>query len=149
MVTTSAQETKNVGKKIADSLTLSAGRGERGAQVLCIYGNLGAGKTTLVQGIAEGLGITSRLLSPTFIIVRRYQIPKQNRFLYHIDLYRVKDVREMNALALHEMMSESGSVVIIEWAERLGDNVPLERTDIRLSQGKGENGRNIEVSYGK
>lgn len=100
--------------------------------VFCLYGNLGSGKTTFTQGFAKGLGIHARLLSPTFIIVRRYDIPSTEIFLYHIDLYRLKNSADMEELGLSEIFADSGSITVIEWAEKLGDGIPVPRTDINF-----------------
>ena len=82
--------------------------------------------------MAKGLGITNRLLSPTFIIVRRYTT-KRNSLLYHIDLYRLSSVDDINALGFSEMVTDPEAFIIIEWAERLGRLLPANRTDIRFS----------------
>jgi len=104
----------------------------RGGAILCLYGQLGAGKTTFTQGFARGLGITTRLLSPTFIIVRRYQIPKNNFFLNHVDLYRLQTLPEMEGIGLPEIFSDCASYTVIEWAERLGELLPKNRIDVHF-----------------
>jgi tRNA threonylcarbamoyladenosine biosynthesis protein TsaE len=106
---------------------------------ICLWGELGSGKTTFVQGLARGLGIPSRLLSPTFIIVRRYEIPQTKNFLYHVDLYRIKGPEDIVSLGFADMTHEPGSLTVIEWPERLGTLLPEHRIDIRftvLSDGK-------------
>ena|SRR5690348_17297724 len=125
IITKSAQETANVGRDLALYLI---GRGDV-PRLLCLHGNLGAGKTTFTQGFARGLGITSRLLSPTFIIVRRYDIPGEENQLYHIDLYRLNTPGQMDELGLEEIFSDPSAYVIIEWAERLKE-LPKKRIDI-------------------
>jgi len=134
-ITKSPAETTALGTKLANSLVTRArrDRGDTEPHVVCLYGELGSGKTTFVQGFAKGLGITSRLLSPTFIIVRRYEVPVSFTFLYHIDLYRVKTQKELTDLGLPEILSDSLSCTLIEWAERLGDILPKRRTDIHFS----------------
>ncbi len=117
-----------MGEKLAQYLV----KGE-GAHVLCLYGQLGAGKTTFTQGFARGLGITTRLLSPTFIIVRRYQIPTNNFFLNHVDLYRLQTVLEMEGIGLAEIFADCASYTVIEWAERLGELLPKNRIDIHFT----------------
>jgi len=129
-ITKSANETAGVGEEIGNTL--------KPPLILCLYGELGSGKTTLVQGFAKGLGITTRLLSPTFIIVRRYQIPDSSGFLYHLDLYRV-EAEELEELGLSDILSDLSSIVVIEWAEKLGSWLPKRRIDIKftvLSDGK-------------
>ncbi|KKU80886.1 tRNA (adenosine(37)-N6)-threonylcarbamoyltransferase complex ATPase subunit type 1 TsaE [Candidatus Gottesmanbacteria bacterium RIFCSPHIGHO2_01_FULL_46_14] len=108
------------------------GNNLKSPRVLCFYGELGTGKTTFVQGFAKGLGITSRLLSPTFIIVRRYNIPDSAGFLYHLDLYRVEE-KDLAELGVSDMLSDPDSIVVIEWAEKLGNWLPKDRVDITFS----------------
>lgn len=114
--------------------SVMTGGGVSGASsIFCLYGNLGSGKTTFTQGFARGLGITNRLLSPTFIIVRRYRIPKTTGFLYHLDLYRLQSVSEMKDLGIDEIFKDRDSCVVIEWAEKLGSMKPGSRTDLSFS----------------
>ncbi len=124
IITQNAQETSALGEKFAQYI-------ESGAvpPVFCLYGNLGSGKTTFTQGIARGLGITSRLLSPTFIIVRRYDLVKHYKALYHIDLYRLNSVDDMEELGLSEIFIDPAAYVVIEWAEKLPE-LPQKRLDI-------------------
>lgn len=129
-ITALAQETAEIGKRYGHLLMRRKGR--PGPVILCLYGDLGSGKTTFTQGFAQGLGITTRLLSPTFIIVRRYEIPSTEKFLYHIDLYRLKNADEMEELGLTEIFTDPTAVVVIEWADRLGDTMPGRREDIHF-----------------
>jgi tRNA threonylcarbamoyladenosine biosynthesis protein TsaE len=129
--TETASKTAEVGQNLA--LELAWRRQRRvGTRILCLYGDLGSGKTTFVQGFARGLGIKGRLLSPTFIIVRRYQIPLKNDFLFHIDLYRVSIPEQMKNLGFSEIFSNPYTYILIEWAEKL-ENVPKKRIDIHFS----------------
>jgi tRNA threonylcarbamoyladenosine biosynthesis protein TsaE len=104
-----------------------------GLHILCLYGQLGSGKTTFTQGFARGLGITSRLLSPTFIIVRRYQIPKKEMYLYHVDLYRLHSEPEMEGIGIPEIFADPASYTVVEWADRLGELIPQKRIDIHFT----------------
>lgn len=122
IITKNARETAKVGERLV---------GER-SPLVCLYGDLGSGKTTFTQGFARGLGINTRLLSPTYIIVRRYELPKK-LFFFHVDLYRVKSEHEIEGLGLLEILNDPDASIIIEWADRLGDLLPKERTDIRFS----------------
>lgn len=101
--------------------------------ILCLYGDLGSGKTTFTQGFAKGLGVTARLLSPTFIIVRRYQFGQPMNYLYHLDLYRMNTIHEIQNLGFSEIIRETGSFVLIEWAERLGTLLPERRIDVSFA----------------
>lgn len=100
--------------------------------MVCLWGDLGSGKTTFVQGMARGLGIQPRLLSPTFIIVRHYRVPITETSMYHLDLYRFSGTGSVNDIGLSDMIHEPGSIVIIEWPERLGTLLPLSRVDVRF-----------------
>lgn len=106
--------------------------------MIALYGELGSGKTTFVQGLAKGLGVKQRIISPTFIIIRTYKLKSQNsnrktttqnsKLFYHIDLYRI--VNDIKGLGLEEILENPQNVVAIEWAERLGDLLPKERWDL-------------------
>ena len=129
-ITQNAQDSAKLGENVAAYLVRQPA-GEA-PHVICLYGELGSGKTTFVQGFARGLGITSRLLSPTFIIVRRYEPPRRFSFLYHLDLYRLASKSDTEGLGLPEIFADQSSLVLIEWAEKLGDLLPEKRIDIHF-----------------
>ena len=130
-VTQSAAQTQKLGEKFGNSF-LRGVEGRELPRVVCLWGELGSGKTTFTQGFAKGLGITSRLLSPTFIIVRRHDIPNTSRVLYHLDLYRVTSSEDVPAIGFADMIHEPESLVVVEWPERLGTLLPERRIDIRF-----------------
>ena len=115
-------------RKIAEDLARNLGN----YNIVCLYGELGAGKTTFVSGFARGLGINRRILSPTFVIVRQYQIPKNSGILFHIDLYRLQNSREIEDLGIAELLGDLGNVVIVEWAEKLESLLPKERIEVKF-----------------
>lgn len=135
--TTNPGETARLGQELGDYLrqTIKGKRkkGSGSAVIICLYGDLGSGKTTFAQGFAKGLGITTRLLSPTFIIVRRYSLIERGGFLYHLDLYRLESIKGLRELGLSEILTDKDSIVLIEWADKLGDLLPKERIDVRFS----------------
>lgn len=143
--TKNAEETQKLGEKLAHYLT------QKGSallpHVVCLYGDLGMGKTTFVQGFAKGLGITSRLLSPTFIIVRRQHVSHIDRFFFHLDLYRVSSEQSIQELGIQEIFNDEKNIVIVEWAERLGSLLPEKRIDIHFCSGDSESERRIEITY--
>lgn len=106
--------------------------------LLVLDGPLGAGKTSFVQGLAQGLGITGIVNSPTFNIVKEYngRLP-----LYHFDLYRLEDGEELWELGLDEYLN-SGGVCALEWGERAQGLLPNERLHIRL-ENRGESMRSL------
>ena len=142
--TKSAKETKKFGKKIANNL--------KGGEILALVGDLGSGKTTFVKGLAKGLGINQRIVSPTFIIMRKYDIKLQNsktpklQDLYHIDLYRLETniEREMKNFGTDEIFSDSENIVVIEWAEKGKNAIPKEAIWIKF-ENLGGNKRKIRI----
>jgi tRNA threonylcarbamoyladenosine biosynthesis protein TsaE len=138
-ITENAAETQEFGRELGHSYLKNLEEGEQFApRVLCLYGPLGSGKTTFIQGFAKGVGIRSRLLSPTFIIVRRYRVPKFISFLFHIDLYRVKEKSSLFGLGISEILFDDHSISLIEWAERLNDLLPERRLDVYCELLEGE-----------
>ena len=134
LCTKSAKETQNVSKDLAQSLIDQVDRGVTSLPLIyCLSGDLGSGKTTFAQGFARGLGITTRLLSPTFIIVRRYKIPHTAYWFYHLDLYRIEHEKELETLGIQEILYNPHNIVAIEWAEKLGSLMPEHRIDIEFS----------------
>ena len=133
MTTRSEDETAAVGRELAATL--------RAGDVLLLYGDLGAGKTAFVRGLAEGLGVSrDEVSSPTFTLIQEYRGGRLT--LFHVDLYRIEDPREFDELGLEEM-AEDG-VMAIEWAERL-PGPP--RNAVRISlEHAGENERRIAIS---
>ena len=113
-LTKSAQETKKLGRKLGSSL--------KGGEIIALVGELGSGKTTFVQGLARGLGIKTRIISPTFILLRKYST--QN--FYHVDLYRLEEnlEDEVRNLGLEDVWNNKNNVVVIEWAEKIKDMLP-------------------------
>jgi tRNA threonylcarbamoyladenosine biosynthesis protein TsaE len=130
-ITKSPAETAEIGAAFANTVTSAWKSGNPDVPSLFfLYGDLGSGKTTFSQGFAGRLGITSRLLSPTFIIVRRYNLSDDTRYLYHLDLYRTHTARELDELGIDEIVSDRKSCVLVEWAEKFGNRIPGHRTDI-------------------
>lgn len=119
-ITESGEETQEIAEKIAKEL--------KGGEVLALFGDLGAGKTTFVQGLAMGLGIDRRIISPTFIILRTYPLKDKN--FYHVDLYRIESEKEVEGIGLKEILKEKKDIVAIEWAEKIKDMLPDERINI-------------------
>lgn len=133
--TRSPKETQNLGKKIAKSL--------KDKRTLCLYGELGSGKTTFIQGFAQGLGIKKRIISPTFIFMREYPLKNGKQF-YHLDCYRLKKLNEAKNLGLSYFFDNPSNIIAIEWAEKIRKILPGERIDIKF-ENLGENKRKITV----
>lgn len=108
----SYEDTHKIAREIADSLN--------GGEFIAMYGDLGAGKTAFVQGLAKALGINNHITSPTFTIVNEYEgrLP-----LYHFDVYRIADPDEMYEIGYDEYVYSDG-VCVVEWAELIEDLFP-------------------------
>lgn len=98
--------------------------------VICLEGELGAGKTTLAQGIARGLGVREDVTSPTFTIIQDYLSARIN--LFHFDFYRIENPEDIQYLGFEDYLNSDG-VILTEWHENICDYVPSERIGIRLS----------------
>jgi tRNA threonylcarbamoyladenosine biosynthesis protein TsaE len=116
--TKSFKQTQNLGEKIAGQILNTVG--EDTAIVLGLHGNLGGGKTTFLQGFAKGLGIKEKILSPTFVILKRFQVPgfRFNDF-YHIDCYRLKNEKDILELGFEYIVKDARNIVAIEWPEKI------------------------------
>jgi tRNA threonylcarbamoyladenosine biosynthesis protein TsaE len=125
-----------------DTRALAAGIGREATPgtVLAITGDLGAGKTCFVQGLAAGLGIAGPVTSPTFIMIAEYagRLP-----LYHVDLYRTGSLEEIRALGLAELLHGEG-VTAIEWAEKAEPLLPPTAVRVRI-RGAGDEARTVDV----
>lgn len=159
-ITTSPRETQELAKELAGRL--------RGGDVVCLAGDLGAGKTTFAQGLLEALGAEGPYTSPTFTIVREYtlgnyelriknqekskksdqanQANKANKLnrAYHIDAYRISEA-DADSIGWDDMMNDKKAVTIVEWPERIRGIIPPEAIRITF-EWKSENER--EITYG-
>ena len=105
-----------------------------GGLVVALHGDLGAGKTVLVKGVALGLGIppSVRVVSPTFTIARRYEVPGGAVALQHVDAYRLGGEGEVEAAGFEEMRGD-GVLTCVEWAERVSAALPADRLEVTLT----------------
>ena len=136
IITQSAEETIAFGRTLAELLTPP--------KLVLLRGDLGAGKTTLVKGIAAAFDAAAEedVTSPTFTLVHEYRGPSAN--LYHIDLYRIDTPRELETLGLEDLHSEN-SILLIEWGEKFPRLQQDRDVEIALER-EGENGRRIKIS---
>jgi len=116
----SPEETRALGEKMAAFL--------KPGDVICLFGDLGAGKTCFAQGVGRGLGVLEHITSPTFILAAEYQgkIP-----FYHLDMYRLSGVEDMEGFS-YEDYFYGERVTLIEWADRIIELLPAERLDVYL-----------------
>lgn len=143
IITTNISETQEFGRKLA----LSVKNTSHKPVIICLFGELGVGKTTFVQGFAKGLGVKERITSPTFVFMHRYELSRKSSFFYHFDLYRIQSIIDAPSLGLNEIFHEGNAYIVIEWADRL-DKLPKERIDIYFSMdSRGNHHLNLKKSY--
>jgi tRNA threonylcarbamoyladenosine biosynthesis protein TsaE len=121
-VSHSDTQTRRLGERLAAFCT--------GGEIVCLSGDLGAGKTCFVQGLAKGLGVKETVISPTFTIIREYAGTKDRPSLYHVDLYRLCE-SDVASTGLEDYLEGEG-IVAIEWAEHLGHLAPAECLQIEF-----------------
>lgn len=114
-------------------------------QVFALAGELGTGKTTLVQAICHGYGVTDAVTSPTFSLIHEYTAPRS--LVYHLDLYRLTGPADLFNLGWDELM-ERDALIFIEWPERAADQLPRGRVAIRLEHLPGESERRLLYAGG-
>lgn len=133
VVSHSPEETRHTAAALAPAL--------KPGSVLALHGDLGAGKTCFIQGLAQGLGVTATVNSPTFTIISEYQgrLP-----LYHVDLYRLADGAEALRTGLEDYLYGDG-VTAIEWAERAAPLLPGHTIHVFLKPGAQPDERSIEI----
>lgn len=156
IITNSKEETQKFARDFAEEVLKKAGenkaltfplngkvRGKNQATIIGLYGDLGAGKTTFTQGFAKGLGIKQKIISPTFVILKRFKITKNFQFLIsnfqtnpksqitnskqknqfsnfiHIDAYRLESPEEILSLNWKELISNPQNIILIEWADKI------------------------------
>lgn len=125
VITRSAEETKSLGEELGHQL--------QAGDVVAFCGELGSGKTCMIQGVCQGLKVADYVTSPTFILINEYvgQLEGRPIPVYHFDLYRLRDSSELEELGAEEYFYSRG-ICLIEWAERAGNLLPPRRWEVRL-----------------
>lgn len=106
------------------------------ATVVGLYGDLGAGKTAFVQAAATALGISEHVSSPTFLIIKKYQLPVTSSgysSLIHVDAYRLKSSAELRVIGFANLLSAPANLIFVEWADRVSDILPSDRQKIFIA----------------
>lgn len=167
-ISDSAEETKKIAESFAEEILRH--KPQKSAVVLALSGNLGAGKTTFLQGFAKGLGIKEKITSPTFVILKKFKIPNpldargrtprrvafqtnpkskilnsKFSFFYHIDYYRLNNSKEVLDLGFREIVSNPENIIAVEWPEKIHKILPKNVVKIKFTH-PGENKRKISVS---
>jgi tRNA threonylcarbamoyladenosine biosynthesis protein TsaE len=134
-ITNSIEETSAFSQEIAEKV--------HDGGIICLFGDLGTGKTTLTKGIAKHLGIEEMTVkSPTYTYIRKHE--SEGRNIYHIDLYRLNQIDELLLQEIEELFENQKNIVIIEWADRMEEYLPKNRINIHLEY-VDETRRNIKV----
>jgi tRNA threonylcarbamoyladenosine biosynthesis protein TsaE len=117
IITKTEKETFALGEKFAKTL--------RGGEVIGLIGDLGAGKTVFVKGVAKGLGIKNTITSPTFVLMKVYPVKNHGTIknLIHIDAYRLKNSNDLKSIGAEEYMNQNDSVLLIEWADKINNRL--------------------------
>lgn len=123
LISNNQVKTIEIGEKLAGKL--------EPADLICLYGQLGAGKTVLAKGIAKGLGIEEEIVSPSYTLLKEYQISKKLK-LAHFDFYRIDDNLSQPPADLSDYLGDRQYIVVIEWPERVEDFLPDKRINIYL-----------------
>ncbi len=121
-VSRSPEQTRRLGMRVGSLI--------QPGDLVCLSGDLGAGKTTFVQGVAQGWGSADAVTSPTFVLVNQYRRP-DGYLLHHLDAYRIESILEAEDLDIEQMITTGA--LIVEWAERIADALPDDRLQINLS----------------
>ncbi len=139
ILTHSAEETRNLGKKLAQEIAPGT--------VLCLTGELGAGKTTFTQGLLEGLGAERPYVSPTFVIMKQYDLRDPSatgvKRIYHADAYRV-EAKDFETLGFAEWCADPEGIVVLEWPERVQRLIPENAMNITFTS-KSETEREMKI----
>lgn len=123
MMSLSPEQTLRLGIRLGKLL--------KAGMLVCLAGDMGAGKTVLTSGIGQGWGSVHRVTSPTFTLVHEHRREADKQRLYHLDCYRLKDSSDLESIGFDEILDSNG-VVIIEWPERIMDALPAERLWIEM-----------------
>ena len=123
-------ETNKEAGKLANKLVPLGSK----ATVIGLYGNLGSGKTTFVQGLARALGISEIVTSPTFVIEKIYKLPTDSQFdhLIHIDCYRLEKESELEVLGFNNILNNPRNLIVIEWPEKVKEIMPADHRQIHF-----------------
>ena len=134
---TSSTETEQIGELL--------GKNARGGEVIELSSDLGGGKTTLVRGLARGMGSTDVVASPSFTISRVYSVPDKPNLLYHFDFYRLHDAGLLGH-ELRDVLADKTNTVVVEWGDIVDSVLPKKRLEVRIRK-TGQDSRELVVNY--
>lgn len=129
ITTKNSEETKEFAKVLVGEW-LKINKTKNANWLVCLYGDLGGGKTTFIQGLAEELGIKETVNSPTFLIMKKYGAKKYN--LYHFDCYRISAYQEILDVGWEEIINGENNIIAVEWPEKIEEILPKERLNLKF-----------------
>lgn len=146
MISSSEAETKLIARAILEN---AAKKNRNTSITIALNGELGAGKTRFAQGVAEFLQIGRKITSPTFVLMKKYDVrdrvfEKKIRKFYHLDCYRVNSSKEIQDIGWEDVVSDPGNIILVEWAEKIEDILPQNTIRVSIKE-TGENTREITV----
>ncbi len=148
IIVSSPEKMRRLGLKYAQNIVKNK-KSNSAATIIALYGNLGSGKTVFAQGFGRGLHISKRIQSPTFVLMRRYFLSRLNhpafKRFYHLDLYRIKNEKDTEYLALNEIFKDSSAIVLIEWADRIEKILPGKIIKIEMEHTKNRKHRKARI----
>lgn len=147
-ISNSARETNRIAKEFASRLCASFGEPRKitkGAIVIGLCGDLGAGKTTFTKSFAKALGVKEPVKSPTFNLMKVYPLKVPGcSSLIHIDTYRLKNAKDLDALEWKKLIKSNENIILVEWAERVEKAMPKSRFNVKFRH-LGENTRGLDI----
>lgn len=137
-VSKSEKQTEKIAGRLAKRL--------RGGKVIALIGNLGAGKTVFVHGLARAFGIKKAITSPSFVLLKVYKIKNSKiKNLIHVDAYRLKDEKDLIDIGILDWLGNKDTIIVIEWAKKVKKLLPKTAITVKIRTGKKENERIISV----
>ena len=146
-ITKSPKETEKLGHFLLNKMSLHS---QKNGLVILLSGELGAGKTLLVKGLARLLGIKTKVKSPTFTLMKKYKIApgsklKSKRYLYHLDCYRLRNHKDLLVHGIKDILKDKDNVVDIEWPERIKKILPKKHIKVQIDH-VAKNQRKISIN---
>ncbi|MBI3888268.1 tRNA (adenosine(37)-N6)-threonylcarbamoyltransferase complex ATPase subunit type 1 TsaE [Candidatus Nomurabacteria bacterium] len=143
-ISKNTKETGEIAKIFLEKILKTSAK-QKGALVVALSGDLGAGKTAFTQAVGKHLGLKDKIKSPTFVIFKKYKIKsKKYKFLYHFDAYRLKNEKELLHLGWEEIIGNKEHIVFIEWPENVSGVIPSNARYIYISH-KEKGHRSLEL----
>jgi len=135
--TKSEKQTLNLGKNFVLEL--------KGGEVIGFIGELGAGKTVFIKGLAQGLNIKNIITSPTFVLMKIYKAKGPIKDLCHVDAYRLKSAQDLIDIGIKDYLNKNAAVTVIEWADQVKNILPKNKILVKIKIGKNPNQRIFEI----